>query len=364
MIKVHHNCLLLILCLLLFVKGFSQDEIFSIGAKGTFHHGSILPHRPQVNEIIEGHSQAYELSFYKSTIGEKSWQQLYNYPKMGVSALAINMGNEQEIGMGYGIFPFIEIPLNRRKINWRLKIGYGLGYIEKPFDRETNFKNIAIGSHFNVLIYANMGWSIKLSDALRTSAGVSFIHFSNGSYSRPNLGVNVFSINTGLSYNFGKKEKVLVNEIEERPHKWTKSIMLGVGIKEIPPVEGPKYFVSSYSFNIIKTRAEKSSFGFGADFFYNTSLSDLIANDTTTSPSGMDNFRFGLVGIYSFDFGKISLMIEMGGYVFSKYKGNGDIYNRFTMRFNVNNKLFLNAGLKTHFAVADFIEVGIGYNIK
>ncbi|MBL4592680.1 MAG: acyloxyacyl hydrolase [Flavobacteriales bacterium] len=344
------------------MKGFSQKEESTVGVKATFHTGAILPHRPLVNEVIEGHTQAYEISFYKSTTGKKEWQQLYNYPKMGVSALAVNLGNERELGMGYGIFPYIEIPLNKRKLNLRIKIGYGLGYIEKPFNRETNYKNITIGSHYNAIIYVNMGWAIKLSNAFSTSAGVSLIHFSNGSYSRPNLGLNNFSLNTGLAYNFGEKKKHIVNDITERPHKWTKKVMFGVGVKEILLVDGPKYFVSSYSFNLIKTRAQKSSFGFGADVFYNTSLSNLIAEDKSSTPSDLDDFRVGLVGIYSFDFGRVSFLIEMGGYVFSKYKGNGDIYNRFVTRFNVTDKVFINLSMKTHFAVADFIEYGVGYN--
>jgi len=346
------------------VKGFSQEEKQSIGLKGTYHYGAILPHRPEVNEVVEGHTQAYEVSFYKPTLGRKEWQQTYNYPSLGVSALAMNLGNEKELGMGYGILPFIELPLNKRKINWKLKIGYGLAYIEKPFNRVNNYKNIAIGSHYNALIYASSLWSIKLSDAFNTSAGLSFIHFSNGSYSRPNLGLNTLSLNTGLSYNFGGKKELIVNNIDERPHKWTKKVIVGFGIKEIPPVNGPKYFVSSYSFNMIKTRAEKSSFGFGADLFYNTSLSALIIQDTNATSSSLDDFRFGLGGIYSFDFGRISLLVHMGGYVFTRYKTDGYIYTKVITRFNVSDKLFINLSMKTHFAVADFIGVGIGYNIN
>jgi hypothetical protein len=345
------------------VKGFTQEE-HSVSLKGTFHTGAILPHRKEVNEIVEGKTQAYEFSFYKSTVGKKQWQQLYNYPKLGVSALAINLGNERELGMGFGIFPFIEIPINQRKINWRLKMGYGIGYIEKPFDKATNFKNIAIGSHYNALIYANMLWSIKLGKRVNTSAGLSIIHFSNGSFSRPNLGINIFSLNTGVSYNFGNLNERVVSDIEERPHKWSKKIMIGFGVKEIPPVEGPKYFVSTYSFNLIKTRAQKSSYGFGADLIYNTSLSELIAQDSTNSSSGLDNFRLGLAGIYSFDFGKISLLVEVGGYVFSKYKKNGTIYNKIGTRFNISERLFLNLGVRTHIVVADFVEIGIGYKFK
>ncbi|PCJ25970.1 MAG: hypothetical protein COA97_06585 [Flavobacteriales bacterium] len=346
------------------MKGFTQGVELSVGLKATFHSGAILPHRKEVNEIVEGKTQAYEFSFYKSTVGEKAWQQLYNYPKLGVSVLAINLGNRQELGMGYGVFPFIEIPINKRKVNWRFKIGYGLGYIQKPFNRETNFKNIAIGSHFNALIYANTLWSIKLSDAFNISAGLSIIHFSNGSFSRPNLGINIFSLNTGLSYNFGKKEERVVSDLEERPHKWTKKVIVGFGVKEIPPVGGPKYFVSTYSFNFIKARSEKSSYGFGADVFYNTSLTDLIARDSSNTSNGLDNFRLGLVGIYSFDFGRISFLIEMGGYLFSNYKGNGLIYNRLETRFDVSDKLFLKLGMKTHIVVADYIEFGIGYNFN
>lgn len=345
------------------MKGFTQEE-HSVSLKGTFHTGAILPHRKEVNEIVEGKTQAYEFSFYKSTVGKKQWQQLYNYPKVGVSALAINLGNERELGMGFGVFPFIEIPINQRKINWRLKMGYGIGYIEKPFDKATNFKNIAIGSHYNALIYANMLWSIKLGKRVNTSAGLSIIHFSNGSFSRPNLGINIFSLNTGVSYNFGNLNERVVNDIEERPHKWSKKIMIGFGVKEIPPVEGPKYFVSTYSFNLIKTRAQKSSYGFGADLIYNTSLSELIAQDSTNSSSGLDNFRLGLAGIYSFDFGKISLLIEVGGYVFSRYKKNGTIYNKIGTRFNLSDRLFLNLGVRTHIVVADFVEIGIGYKFK
>ena len=86
MIKVHHKYGLLILFLFLFVKGFTQIEEPSLGIKATYHYGAILPHRKVVNEIVEGHTQVYELSFYKLTVGNKTWQQLYNYPKLGISA--------------------------------------------------------------------------------------------------------------------------------------------------------------------------------------------------------------------------------------------------------------------------------------
>jgi hypothetical protein len=379
-IKIHHKYFGILLFSFLFVKGFSQSDslavsknkglvsidssksYFSDGFKTTFHQGAILPHRSEVMEVIEKSTQAIEISYSRTTFGKKKWQQIYSYPKIGVSALAINLGNPNQLGKGFGVFPFIELPIIDKRIKWNFKIGYGLGYIQKPFERENNYKNIAIGSPVNALIYANMLGGINISPKLSTSLGLSLIHFSNGSFARPNLGINILSANVGVSYSFGKSENRLSVKYEDRKRVWSKKIMFGVGLKEVPPAGGPKYWVSTYSFNMMKIRSEKSSFGFGADVFYNSSLSELITRDSVSASNNLDNFRLGILAMYSFDFGKVSVSVGMGGYVVSRYKGNGSIYNKLETRYAVNDKLFLRLAMKTHIAVADFIETGVGYN--
>ena len=89
--------------------------------------------------------------------------------------------------------------------------------------------------------------------------------------------------------------ELIQKEIAYRDKKWRKQVMVGFGVKEVPPVDGPKYFVNTYSFNLIKQGKSKSAFGIGADFFYNSSIRNLILirneNYQTTS---LDNFRLGL----------------------------------------------------------------------
>lgn len=340
----------------------SQQTTAQFGIEQTVHYGSILPHRPLVNEVIEGHSFIYELSFYKNTTGEKQWQQTFNYPKIGISAMLINLGNEKELGDAYGVFPYIQFPLSSKKIRWELRFGYGLGFIEKPFNRETNFKNIVIGSKYNALINFNSVWTTKLSEELGLSGGISIVHFSNGSFARPNLGLNVFSLNVGVAYNFGKDKEILAQAIEPREKKWEKLIVFNTGIKEIPPVEGPKYMVYTTSFNLKKPFSDKSSYGFSADLFYNTSLEQLIADEENKSTSNSDNVRAGLAVFYSLDVGKISYMVQMGGYLRTAYKGDGFVYHRITTRYYLKKHVFFNLGLTSHWAVADFIETGLGVN--
>lgn len=349
----------------LFIKGFTQELSQKFGVKETHHFGAILPHRQIVNEVVEGHTYATELSFYKQTNGNKLWQQVYNYPKLGISVLYMNLGNPNELGNAFGVFPFVELPLNRSKVNLNLKMGYGFGYITKPFDVATNYKNIVIGSNYNALIYLNMGWDAPFGKRFNASAGLSVIHFSNGSFKRPNLGINIASLNFGLRYSFGGLEEQIVSEITPKETSWRKQLMIGFGVKEIPPVEGPKYFVNTYSFNFIKQTNSKSTFGVGTDLFYNSSLRDLIrTKDLDYEGKSLDYYRAGIVGIYGLEFGDISLLIQMGGYLLTQHKEQGYIYHRVTTRYKVNNRWVFNLGLKTHFAVADFVEFGVGLNLN
>jgi hypothetical protein len=360
------------------MKGFSQSDnkaqdkegrtqkealksFFPTELTGTFHHGAILPHRSEVSEVVKGHAQGVELSFKQARFGNKKWEQDYKYPKVGISGLAMNLGNKQQLGVGLGFFPFIELPISERKISWKVKIGYGLGYIQKPFNGESNFKNVAIGSHFNALIYANSLLELKLVNRLHTSFGVSLIHYSNGSYARPNLGINIFSLATGLSYSLGSEKPIISTKHVKRARVWSKQITLGFGLKEIPPVDGPKYSVSTLSFTLKKIRSEKSSFGVGADLFYNSSLSDLITADSSLVAGNLANFRLGLMGMYSFDFGKVSVSFGVGTYLLSRYEGNGKLYNKLETRYQIHKNLFLRVAMKTHVVVADFVEYGVGY---
>lgn len=342
----------------------AQEKQNNFGVGATYHYGFISPHNVLVNEIIQGHTQMVQLDFYRQTNGEKLWEQYYNYPKIGVSTIFINSGNPESLGKIYGLFPFIDFPLNQWKVTWDLKFGVGIGYIEKPFDRKENYKNLVIGSHINALIYIDTHWDLPITEKLHTSLGVALTHFSNGSLKRPNLGINIFSLNYGVSYNFGTTENRISRSDENREKKWNHLAVVNAGVKEIDDIGGNKYMVYNTSYNLLRTFTNKSSVGVGTDFFYNTSLEPLIVRLQNENLGKFANFRMGLSGIYALDMGNLSLVFQTGFYGYTNYKSNGNIYTRIVTRYRFTDKLFFNLGLKTHFFVADFIEYGIGYQIK
>lgn len=364
MIKLKVKYGLLIVLLIYFKSISAQESNKNFGLSLTQHYGFISPHNALVNEIIKDHIKITELSFYQQTNGGNQWHRYYNYPVIGLSAVVFNTGNPESLGRIYGVLPFVDFPLNKWKIEWNLKFGYGIGFVEKPFNRKTNYKNLVIGSYLNALIYFNSHWNIPITERIKATAGISFTHLSNGSLKRPNLGINIFSTNAGVSYYFGNPVVKSLSEVEKRKKEFSQVILASVGVKEISNIGGRKYMVYNTSYNILRTVSNKSSFGVGADFFYDSSLESLIKRLQNEDKGKLGNFRMGLSGIYSMDMGKISLLFQTGTYLYTSYNFDKKVYTRIGSRYRINDKIFVNLSLKTHFFVADFIEYGIGYRIK
>ena len=360
MLKLPLKYQFLLAAVLFFMKLRAQDTIVPFGVKTTYHYGFILPHREVVNEIIEGHTEVIEVSLFKNVLPDKQWDSFYNSPKIGISILYFDLSNPTQLGKSIGFYPYFSFTKGKGRIKWENKFGAGMGYIEKPYNRKTNYQNLVIGSKFNALISANTQLHIKINNQLNTTVGLSLLHFSNAAFTVPNLGINIVSLNVGMAYHFGEDVIIPSKEIEERKRIWSKNVVVGFGVKEIFPVEGPKYAVITSSFNMMKIRSNKSSFGAGFDLFYNSSLSAFLANDEAYEVNNADNVRAGVTLIYSLDFGRFSTLIQLGGYLYNKETEKGLIYNRFMMRYYTNKKVFFNLGLKTHMAVADYLEAGVG----
>ncbi len=364
MIKLKVKYGLLVVLLIYFKSISAQESNKNLGISFTQHYGFLAPHNALVNEIIKNHIKIFELSVYRQTDGEKQWHRYYNYPVIGLSAVIFNTGNSESLGRIYGVLPFVDFPLNKWKVEWNLKFGYGAGFVEKPFNRKSNYKNLVIGSHVNALIYFNSHWNFPITERVKATAGISFTHLSNGSLKRPNLGINMFSTNAGISYYFGNPVVKDLSNVEKREKEFSHVILANVGVKEVDKIGGKKYMIYNTSYNIMRTVSNKSTLGLGTDFFYNSSLEPLILRLQNEDKGKFGNFRMGLSGIYSMDMGKVSMLMQIGGYLHTSYDFDKKIYTRIGTRYRINDKIFVNLSLKTHFFVADFIEYGIGYRIK
>ncbi len=324
--------------------------------------GFLIAHRPALMPLQQKHISGYEISLSKISFGKNEWEHGFLNPNRGITFAYFDLGSPDKLGAGLAVYPYIDFPLNKKTDNkWIFRYGIGLGWVEKTFNPTDNFKNAAIGSHLNGIIHFSMRYEKKISlrSLLEISAGIT--HYSNGSYSIPNLGINVASLNLGYIRYFGEKLAIDRTPSVLKPRSSTYIAYIGAGLKKIYPPEGKQFNVGVVSLSRMTSIGNKSNWGIGIDGFYDNSLTARLEKSNSELKGFSDDVRVGIFGAIEVSAGKTGLLLNMGYYVFSRWKEDGNIYHRICVR-QYFEKFFLCMNLKTHYARADFVEFGIGTN--
>ena len=353
----------LILFLFILIQNMSgQEKSSSLQINFRGHYGFIMVHRDNMSHLVKGHPYMLEFSISKPTYGVKEWEQIYAFPEIGVSFLYADLANRQQLGTAYALYPYINYRMNRNdKCNMRLRIGAGIGYFPTTFDIFENHKNLAISSHLNGAISVLFANRLCLSKRISWENGISFTHFSNGAYKMPNLGVNIVTLNTGVSLSLGNTERKPVKTTALAQKKAFDFLIVGTaGIKSLEAA-GQKYFVYTLRMVLDKAMNRKSSLGVGLDIGYNSSLFDKLIYDSIFVTNKAAIIQPGINLSYTLNMDKLSLFINNGFYLNKVDIRSGLFYHRLGIRYKFNYNLIANVSLKTHFGVADHFEFGIGY---
>lgn len=347
---------------------FKKKDSSIISMETKLHYGFIMPHHKYIQYLSTGHFTAFELNVGKQTNGRKKWHQLYNYPYIGLSFWTANMANPEVLGSVYTLYPYLNFNLvDHRKLDFNFRFGTGIAYITKKFEPFDNYKNLLIGTNLNVaisLLY-ELKWAIQ--QHIQLSTGVGMTHFSNGALKMPNLGINIPTVNVGVAYLLNTNKPFFV-PTESLCNKDTtkfeiQSIVSG-GIKEIYPACGDKFGVFSWSNSLIKTWSLKRKIGVGIDLFWEFSNIRSLKRQGIEVKHAYEVIKPGVHILHQLRFSRLSLVTQLGFYIYAKDKSDGPVYDRLALQYKLNNNILLNVALKTHFAKADYVEWGIGYSIR
>lgn len=328
------------------------------------HFGSMVAHRPEIRNLLTGHAWGLEGNLYWNACGNAQWHHYYNLPQRGIDVHFTDLGNPEQLGQQYSISPYIRLQLNStsRKLNQFLKLGMGVGYTTKTWDLETNVKGLVIGSSFNAAIHIQYVLEGEINEKMRWNTGLRIMHFSNGSFQLPNLGTNNLTLFAGLQ--MGKPTPKL--KMEDYNWEEGNEMILGkyqavsyeVGFRENFPPGGPKHAVHTVRYQFRKKFSNKSSWMAIADASYNRSLKPLLVRDQVFE-GNEDLFQFGLAGGYGLHFGRTSFDMMMGVYLVNEYSDRGPLYHRFGLTHQLKRNWYGTMMLKTHFAKADHLAIGI-----
>lgn len=321
--------------------------------------GTLAAHRGSMAELPEQLAWASEFSFFKHLHEPGSWVEDYKDPTVGATLFIGSVGNNNVLGRFAALYGFSELPLLSLKhfeLSW--KFGTGLAVTNKKFDPIFNPDNIAIGSHLNMMIVMALKAQYRLKKS-SYSMGLDITHFSNSAFQVPNLGLNVPYLSLGYSRKIGT---VRNPEPNKKSTFIRKKIYYGVSgifsLKELMPDGDRKYAI--YAGNVFARSflAPKAGFEIGLDAFSNQSHIDFEPLVTKTQWSLL---QLGMYAAYFVPMNHIHFVFGMGVYLRDWYKPNGPIYHRIGVRYQWFNGLFGHMAIKSHWAKADYLELGLGF---
>ena len=323
--------------------------------------GIVLPHGPSMRHLVQGHATTFELDYSSELKGHrKQWYRALNKPHQGIAFYHLNSGNTTEIGSINTLYGYIDFPLIRRK-KWvsYLKFGSGISYVQHRFERINNYRNVAIGSKLNMgFVFA---YQVEHSfGKWRLGTGLSIVHSSSGAYRLPNLGLNTPSLDLTLKYQLNTIHTKTVIYNDSLDTHYHIDILFSSGIRSTDVLSDKKRMI--HTLQIEGRRKSSFVFGFngGVDVFYNQAIAYLdenIHSDRAIIQLG------GKIGVDLILDNK-TIFLQMGRYLINESDKAGYFYHRFGGRMTLGKRLIANFSLKTHFAKADYFEIGMGYKLK
>ena len=359
-----NKTILLFALVLYFGKVKGQDSTmhkFSFEIKGGY--SKILAHRGYVRPLGIARFLLVDAAFDVQTNGIKDWHHHYKLPSYGISLMYCNFDNRKYLGNAVGLISHFNFKVVQKEhFSHYIKVGVGLGYIEKIFDQEHNFQQVAIGSHLNGCV--NLQFNFKfLQKGFAWNPYIGLTHFSNAAIKVPNLGVNILSFGIGVSMRSGKQrilKKDSVTNVCMHTNKMYYVTSLCYGVKTNLPELSKRYKEATIGVTAFKPFSYKSHWGVGADVFY-----DALQQEKLNKGKGIKTImKLGIHSAYALNIDKFAIIAGLGFYIFDAAKYNTIFYNRIGIRYHISNKFVIQSVILAHAARAHYLEAGIGYSIN
>ncbi|MEM7102939.1 MAG: acyloxyacyl hydrolase [Bacteroidota bacterium] len=340
----------------------------------SFHYGRILKHTPKFEAAITGKTYGIEFNLVKNTYGAQPWQQLHKYPIIGYALSYFNFGDNEIWGSAVAVMPNFTLQfLKKKHFHMHFRLGTGIAFLSKPFDKVSNPTNNVIGSHLNnvTAFRLGFGWHLTKQWTLQTSG--SYTHFSNGGTTQPNLGINVPSLNIGLKYTpqpVTPEDLIHYDSIPAKDKKIHFDLGFSVGFRESRVTGGPPFphYIGTFTVHRMINRVNRLHLGFEYEYpMSQVAFIQHVEQFETRKESRLAPMRFSIQAADEVILGRVSFMFILGAYLTQNDYQSFWVYAKLGTRYYIpfgkpgsHHKVHFGLYMKSHKAVAEHIAGGVG----
>jgi hypothetical protein len=340
------------------IKGFTQDEPKSpIFISLNYRTGENIPHRPIVKNLRYPY-RGVDLKVGWQTIGKKEWQYAYRYPSLGVG---VNWNTFKTSVLGEPVAAYFFTNFPQITTSWfrlDLEVNFGLSFGIHPYDKISNPNNFSTGSSLNSIFGLYLDQSFHVMPQVDIFVCEGLCHYSNGALGWPNLGLNIPSMKFGVRY---LCEKPVYIRNSERPNFKRKISMITTlcgGTKKLfAPT--PSYNEILISPSVFYRTGFKRRVGVGFEMAYNEAIIGL-------NPSRVfkvnELLTYGIHLSHEFIIERFTILSQFGIYL-KNPPSDKFYFERLGVGYYFSEKLRILFNVKAHFIKAEYLELGLAYDL-
>lgn len=310
------------------------------------------------NRIRDSRPYQGEIYYQKQINPGAAWNHTKRLPQWGVGLSATHSGS-QYVGAIVCVYPFIKLPLYTFVgLQGNLRFGFGVAWVEKPYDKITNPNDELLSQKFNT--HASVQWQneVKLTSRHFINTAVTFYHSSNAKTSLPNLGINIPSLSIGYRYAFNGETKKPGLANDSLNKKIFYKVFLSGGVKQMQVPDSSYYFVKLLTGEISKQISYSSILSIGMFITHDAS----VKTDPLVKHLGsIETSQVALYGSYEYDFGRVIIPVQFGVFL---YNSNSKLLESIGLRYKLSQNWMAQFLLKSHGHKADLMHFGIGYTFR
>ena len=333
--------------------------------------GLVLPHHEEMTYFINDFSYGLDINL-GFTKYQSKWYQYANYPEIGIGVFVNSFGNADVFGNAISGYGYIQRNVVRtKKLSLRSKLSLGLGYVNKPYNKETNPYNHVFGTNINVFIGLGLWADYLISNRWSMSGNINFNHLSNGAIKKPNHGINTITMGIGVGYQISRGFEPNLEKGLRAPRNNARDIEIyfSGGVSQRSLYKPTNYPSFSLNINHLWWVSENTGWGVGLDgIYYGAAPYEyLVDNNQFTeedeySPS--EKMYGSVFGAYNFRFKNTHIFMHVGAYLLYSIEPKQRFYPRLGIHQRIHKNLYGNFSIKASFFKAEFIEFGLGYRIN
>jgi len=320
---------------------------------------------------LYGLHASYDRDLSAST---QPWIQLLNAKTLSFGVLWHHMGHMKEIvdgqaythGMAVGLLSELDFQLLQAgPVKILLTPGAGMTYITETID--TQPATTTVGSHLNLILTAELGLEVPISDRVSLTAAGNILHYSNGGLKIPNGGINTINGSVGVKTALGLTRPAPIATSKAAfalPEGSSGELIVGVGRRGKYRTDDGFWRTGIYGgYNYYLNPAV--GFKAGLDMIYYHTVFDINRFDETFQyyGSSYDRVRLGVSAGAEVALGRFAVNWMFGRYLHYNSFHGFKWYWSSALRYYVTRNIGLQSTLYMHRMQADYLNWGVVFRI-